>query len=209
MKKALIFIILATVAFNVSATGRGGQGGAGGAAISNSSADAFASSSASNRAVLEGMQYQSTSVFDSGSSLSNTTNFNSNGVVQKRNNPGMFLGIPSPTANCMAVMGGGAIFSGVGFTAAGSMTNKDCVITETAKSWWQRGDIMTGDEVMCQATDSKNTVKCMEIELATINRKNELSRQIAELKGVETETRTIQRRVETKDQPKPFDASDW
>ena len=147
----------------------------------NSNSNAAAAASASNRAVLEGQQNQSISVF-----APNTITLQGS-QRPLRNNPGIFLGMPNPTSNCMAVIGGGAVFSGIGFTAAGSFTNENCEIQEAARNMYYMGDVQTAMEIACKGKHARHTTRCTEIN-ATSNDANTIAA-----------TR----------EKRPFDASDW
>lgn len=178
MKRFLSAIVLMIVSCAVFATGNNSGAAAGAAAIVNSTN--FVHASAANRAVLEGQQDQSQSVFNGGNHLNN--NFPAN-QRQLRNNPGIFLGMPNPTADCMAVVGGGAVFSGIGFTAAGSLANENCEIQEASRNMHHQGHDDLALEIACSGKHAKNTTQCLSLELRNVTIKRELEEQLAIANG--------------------------
>lgn len=185
MKHVLFLLII--FPFAAMATGghhgHGGQGGSGG--LSNSTSLINLSNSASNRAVLEGQQDQSQLIYGG------DTTVNNNAVRQHRNNPGIFLGMPNPTANCMAVVGGGAVFSGIGFTAAGSLANENCEIQEAARNMHYMGDTKTAMEIACSGKHAKHTTKCMALQLDNGRIKKAMGDQLAMMQKQLNQTQKI------------------
>jgi len=179
------YILLSLLLFplSVMAYGNNVQGGSGGIASANNLVNL--SNSASNRAVLEGQQDQSQRIYDGG------TTVNNNAVRQHRNNPGIFLGMPSPTANCMAVVGGGAVFSGIGFTAAGSLANENCEIQEAARNMHYMGDTKTAMEIACSGKHAKNTNRCMALRINNAQTKKQMGAQLAMMERQLVQTQKI------------------
>ncbi len=126
--------------------GKGGHGGEGGDANQSQSqtlSDSGNSSSVANGGSSNQGQHQQAN------NAGNAQNVNFNTPRQYHNTPSMPLFVPSPTATCMATIGGAGAGAGFGFSISGTYRSMHCEKVELAKTLNQLGQGEAALQVLC------------------------------------------------------------